>query len=143
MSTVYNLERFLEAQARQYNDAMQEITAGRKKSHWMWFIFPQLKGLGRSSTAQFYGLAGKDEAAAYLNHPELGPRLIGISTLLLKIGTDDAHTVFGSPDDMKLRSCMTLFAGLEHTDIVFELVLKKFFGGRKDEKTLELLHLAP
>jgi uncharacterized protein (DUF1810 family) len=139
MEKIYALERFLQPQTDHFEQACAELRNGRKESHWMWFIFPQLKGLGRSGTAQYYGLEGRAEAQAFLQHPQLGPRLVQISTLLLKIGATNANAVFGSPDDLKLHSCMTLFAALKEGDIVFELVLKKFFNGERDSKTLQLL----
>lgn len=134
-----NLQRFLEAQEKDYQKALEEIDQGRKKSHWMWYIFPQIKGLGLSSTSRFYAIEDIDEAEEYLNHPVLGQRLREISAALLKLQTDDAHEVMGSPDDHKLKSSMTLFSELSLADPVFQKVLEKFFHGNKDEKTLEIL----
>lgn len=134
------LQRFIEAQGIVYAQALKEIKAGRKRSHWMWFIFPQMKGLGRSSTSMFYGINGLDEAREYLAHPILGERLREISQMLLQLDTNDAHAVFGSPDDMKLRSCMTLFDNISPNDI-FADVLDKYFDGHRDYKTNKLLNI--
>jgi len=133
------LDRFISAQATSYAEALSEIRAGRKRSHWMWFIFPQMKGLGSSSNASYYGIEGLAEATAYLQHPTLGNRLIEISRALLALPGNNATTVMGSPDDMKLRSSMTLFSQVEGADAVFEQVLDKYFDGKKDARTLALL----
>ena len=139
-----HLERFKEAHQRDYATALAEIRSGRKKSHWMWYIFPQLKGLGYSSTSQYYGIRDLDEAKAYLQHPVLGPRLVEISEALLTLDTDDAGAVMGYPDNLKLHSCMTLFE-LAAFDLsapelyVFSRVLEKFFAGHQDRRTRELL----
>ncbi|MBQ7545321.1 MAG: DUF1810 domain-containing protein [Synergistaceae bacterium] len=138
----YNLERFIEAQKGSYDIALNEMRAGQKKSHWIWYIFPQLAELGQTYRAKFYGLSGIDEARAYLNHPVLGARLKEISEALMGLGLDvnDPEEVMGGhPDDWKLCSCMTLFAEASEGDSVFKDVLYKFFGGRKDKRTLELL----
>lgn len=135
----YDLERFIDAQRTDYAIALAEIKRGRKQSHWMWYIFPQVQGLGLTSTSKHYAIKNIDEASAYLKHKILGKRLIEISNALLEIKTNDAHAVFGTPDDMKLRSSMTLFAEVQNADKVFQKVLDKFFNGRKDEKTLQLL----
>lgn len=132
------LQRFIDAQNESYVRALEEIKAGRKRSHWMWFIFPQLKGLGRSSASMFYGINGLDEAREYLAHPILGERLREISQVLLQLATNDANAVFGSPDDMKLRSCMTLFDNISPNDI-FADVLDKYFDGQRDCKTLSIV----
>jgi uncharacterized protein (DUF1810 family) len=134
-----NLQRFLDAQRTDYATALAEITAGRKRSHWMWYIFPQMRGLGFSDMAHRYGIHDAAEAAAYLAHPVLGSRLLEISRALLALPGSDANRIFGSPDDMKLRSCMTLFAQVPGADAVFQAVLDKFFGGAKDAKTVQLL----
>ena len=133
-----NLERFIEAQEESYEIALNEIKKGRKESHWMWYIFPQIKGLGHSSTAQYYAIQGRAEAEAYLNHPVLSKRLLEISEELLKIESDDVSEVFGFPDDLKLKSSMTLFS-LISKKTVFKRVLDKFFDGEIDERTVELL----
>ena len=134
-----SLERFVTAQAQIYPRVLAELRAGEKQSHWMWFIFPQLAGLGRSATAQFYAIKGRDEAKAYLNHPLLGQRLIECSEALLQIEGKSAAEIFDFPDDLKLRSCMTLFASISEPDSVFARVLRKYFQGQPDGKSLELL----
>ena len=138
----WNLSRFVQAQSTQYQQALREIQNGRKQTHWMWYIFPQLRQLGRSSMAHFYGIENREEAMAYLAHPILGPRLVEISRALMELQEQDPLTVMGSPDHMKLRSCMTLFALLPGADPVFQAVLQKYFGGRQDRKTLVLLGCA-
>jgi uncharacterized protein (DUF1810 family) len=137
--SVNNLQRFLTAQEGVYDKALKEIKNGRKKSHWMWFIFPQIMGLGFSETSMFYAIKNLEEAAAYLKHPVLGSRLIEICNELLNLENDDAGNIFGSPDNLKLRSSLTLFSEIQNTDPVFNLVLNKFFDGVKDPKTLGLL----
>ncbi|NML63754.1 DUF1810 domain-containing protein [Hymenobacter sp. RP-2-7] len=139
MATEINLQRFLDAQQRDYPTALAELRAGRKRSHWMWYIFPQLRGLGYSSTAQYYALANAREAAAYLAHPTLGPRLAEIARALLALPGSNATAIMGTPDDLKLRSSMTLFAQVPSADPVFQAVLAKFFGGAPDAQTLRLL----
>ena len=134
-----SLQRFIEAQQSDYEIALSEIKEGRKRSHWMWYIFPQIHGLGFSETSRFYAIKSRAEAEEYLHHPLLGKRLIEISGVLLDLDTDDAHSVFGSPDNLKLKSSMTLFACLSKTDPVFQSVLNKFFNGIKDEKTLAII----
>ena len=136
-----SLDRFVRAQERSYAQALSEIRAGQKRSHWMWYIFPQIAGLGMSSTAQYYAIADLTEAEAYLAHPILGPRLVEISTALLALDTNDAYAVFGWPDELKLRSCMTLFACAAVDQPVFQQVLDKYYGSRPDEQTLRLLRL--
>ncbi len=131
--------RFLDAQNQLYLKALSEIKSGRKESHWMWFIFPQLKGLGHSETANFYALNSIADAASYLAHPVLGKHLIEISQALLALQSDDANAIFGSPDYLKLRSSMTLFANVRDADAVFEKVIAKYFEGLQDERTLQLL----
>jgi uncharacterized protein (DUF1810 family) len=138
-ATGHNLERFVEAQGPVYGSVLGELTAGKKVSHWMWFVFPQLKGLGRSSIAKHFGIEGREEAAAYWRHPVLGPRLRECSELVLAVQGKDAHEIFGSPDDMKLKSCMTLFEAVARDEPVFGQVLEKYFGGRRDEVTVRLL----
>ncbi len=134
-----NLQRFLDAQATDYPQALSEIKNGRKRSHWMWYIFPQIQGLGFSETSRFYGIKDAAEAREYLAHPVLGGRLVEICQALLALESNNASAVFGSPDDMKLKSSMTLFAALPGASPVFEAVLKKFFGGATDGKTVQLL----
>ena len=139
--TDHNLQRFIDAQRSDYATALREIKSGKKQGHWMWYIFPQLLGLGYTSTSVTYAIKDVDEAAAYLGHPVLGGRLVEICNALLALDDNDAHKIFGSPDDLKLRSSMTLFSLVPAADKVFQQVLDKFFGGRKDEKTLQLLNL--
>ncbi|MGI4863690.1 MAG: DUF1810 domain-containing protein [Janthinobacterium lividum] len=139
MSQPSNLTRFLDAQAGDYSTALAEIKAGRKRSHWMWYIFPQLQGLGFSETARYYGIKDAAEAEAYLKHPVLGSRLREISQALLELAGSDASRIMGSPDDLKLRSSMTLFKAMPGAEPVFKQVLDKFFGGAPDAKTLQLL----
>lgn len=134
-----DFRRFLDAQNQLYLKALSEIKNGRKQSHWMWFIFPQLKGLAHSETAHFYALNGIDDATSYLAHPVLGRHLIEISQALLEWPGDDANDILGSPDDLKLRSSMTLFANVRGADAVFEKVIGKYFNGLQDERTLQLL----
>jgi len=139
MTQAINLTRFLEAQATNYNDALAEIKYGKKRTHWMWYVFPQIQGLGFSETARYYAIKDLDEAEAYIAHHVLGNRLIEITKALIALDNDDAHAVLGSPDDMKLKSSMTLFAALPNADSVFELALQKFFKGEKDDKTLQII----
>ena len=134
-----DLTRFVQAQEGVYQQTLTEVRGGRKRSHWMWFIFPQLAGLGHSSTAQYYAVADLDEAVAYLADPVLGPRLVEITTALLAVESRDAEAIFGYPDDLKLRSCMTLFAQVPGASSVFNQVLDEFFDGRPDQVTLRLL----
>jgi uncharacterized protein (DUF1810 family) len=142
MAEETNLARFIDAQKSDYATALSEIKNGKKRSHWMWYIFPQIAGLGFSETSKFYSLKSLREAQEYLKHPVLGPRLIEISNALLDLKSNDAHSVFGFPDDQKLRSSMTLFSGLPDTNPVFQAVLDKIFNGVKDAKTLEILNMA-
>lgn len=133
------LQRFINAQANIYETALKEIQSGHKRTHWMWFIFPQLKSLGRSSTSVYYGLNGVEEAREYLNDPILGARLREITKELLVLPDSNPHSIFGSPDDMKLRSCMTLFDIIEPNSI-FRQVIDKFFQGRLDNRALSILN---
>lgn len=135
----YDLDRFLKGQARNYDAALREIQSGCKSSHWMWYVFPQIQGLGYSSTAQYYAIRDLGEAKAYLQHPVLRERLLEISNALLSLDSHNASAVFGWPDDLKLRSCMTLFAEAEPECDVFQRVLDQYFNGRKDESTLSIL----
>lgn len=134
-----NLNRFLEAQQSDYTIALQEIKAGKKRSHWMWYVFPQLKGLGRSDTAAYYAIQSLAEAQGYLEHPILGARLIAICEELLQLKTADSHAIFGHPDDLKLKSSMTLFDAINATEKVFDQVLAKFFDNKRDQLTLDLI----
>jgi uncharacterized protein (DUF1810 family) len=133
------LERFVNAQEIDYDIALSEISAGRKRTHWMWYIFPQIEGLGFSETSRHYALRDMEEAEDFFRHPVLGPRLVRISGELLRLDSSDARAIFGSPDDLKLKSCMTLFALLPETDPVFEMVLMKYFGGTHDDLTIRIL----
>jgi uncharacterized protein (DUF1810 family) len=140
METTYDLNRFLEAQETIYNEALTEIKNGEKQGHWMWFIFPQIAGLGFSDFNVFYAIKNIDEATQYLHHPVLGKRLIEISKAVLEINGKTANEIFGKPDDRKLQSCMTLFAQITNTDPIFQKVLDQYYQGTKDEKTLQLLN---
>ncbi len=138
-SDPYNLQRFLEAQAMNYDDALGELKAGEKRSHWMWYVFPQYKGLGMSRMSQQYAIRSLDEARAYLEHPTLGDRLLECSETVLSIDDYSAFDILGSPDDMKLRSCATLFAVVSPPDSLFMQILDRFYQGEKDRQTLDLL----
>ena len=135
----YDLQRFLEAQDDTYPRALSEIRQGRKRTHWMWFVFPQVAGLGSSATAAFYAIKSRDEALAYLAHPVLGARLRDCARALLSLSGASASDIFGYPDDLKLRSSMTLFESVSPPDSVFTQVLDRYFGGEPDERTLRLL----
>ena len=144
MSAPFDLTRFVTAQedGGTYASALRELRAGRKTSHWMWFVFPQVAGLGRSETARFYALSGLDEARAYLAHPTLGPRLVECADTLAALPTSDPVSVFGTVDAMKLKSSMTLFAHAAPTDgerASFRAVLDRFFGGAEDPETVRRL----
>lgn len=135
----FNLARFLDAQDGVYSTALAELRAGRKKTHWMWFIFPQLDGLGSSSMARRFAIRSLDEAKEYLNHPILGRRLVDCCRALLALRSTSATAIIGYPDDLKLRSSMTLFALVADGQPEFDAVLAKFFGGNKDANTLKFL----
>jgi len=135
----HRLDRFVQAQAPVWAQVQEELRAGRKTSHWMWFVFPQLRALGRSATAQFYGLADAEEARAYVSHPVLGSRLIECCELLLAIDNRSATEVFGHVDTLKLRSCLTLFAAVAPDEPVFHRCLQHWFAGEADPLTLQLL----
>lgn len=139
----HGLSRFVEAQARDYDQALAEIRSGRKRSHWMWYIFPQLDGLGFSSTSRRYSIKSLAEAKAYLSHPLLGPRLLEIAEAVVRIEGRSAQEIFGSPDDAKLRSCATLFACVSPAGSVFDRLLAKYYQGERDDKTLRLAGIAP
>lgn len=133
------LTRFTEAHRRSYEAALKEIRNGRKQSHWMWYIFPQIHGLGHSSTSQYYAIQNLDEASAFLNDPYLGGNLLEITGALLLLDEENPTAVFGKPDDKKLRSSMTLFALVAEKDSVFRQVLNKYFEGKPDKRTLGIL----
>ena len=137
----YDLQRFTQAQERDYQTALAEIRAGRKRSHWIWYVFPQLQGLGRSPMCARYGIHGMGEAEAYLADKTLRARLIEISQALLELDGSDPVAVMGGIDALKLRSCMTLFSRARNTDPVFQAVLNKYYGGEPDRLTLEMLSI--
>ena len=138
-SDPFNLQRFVDAQRDVYERVRAELQRGEKQSHWIWFIFPQLRSLGRSATAKFYGISSIDEAAAYLAHPLLGERLRECTRFVLAIRGRTAHQIFSSPDDMKFRSSMSLFAQATRTDGVFAEALEMYFGGEPDPLTIDLI----
>jgi uncharacterized protein (DUF1810 family) len=139
MDDPHDLARFLDAQAPVYEQVLAELRAGRKRSHWIWFIFPQIAGLGHSAMAQRYAIASLDEARAYLAHAVVGARLRECSQLVLAVKDRTIHDIFGSPDDMKFRSCMTLFRAADPAEAMFEQCLKKYFNGEADPQTLRFL----
>ena len=134
-----SLKRFVDAQESNYERALSEIKNGKKRNHWMWYIFPQIQGLGLSETSRYYAIKDIKEAEEFLSHTLLGSRLVHICNQLLALESSDANAIFGSPDDMKLKSSMTLFSSIHKADPVFQLVLDKFFDGVKDNKTLRLI----
>jgi uncharacterized protein (DUF1810 family) len=137
---IFDLQRFVEAQAGVYEQACAELRAGRKRSHWMWFVFPQIRGLGSSPTAVRYAISGMDEARAYLEHSVLGPRLRGCAGIVVGVQGRTVEEIFGYPDDLKFHSSMTLFAEVEGpSERVFHEALEKYFGGKTDRGTLERL----
>ena len=138
-AAVFDLDRFVAAQAAVMGQVRDELRAGRKRSHWMWFVFPQLAGLGRSPTAQFYGIANRAEAEAYLDHEVLGPRLLECVGLVNAVQGRSAHDVFGSPDDLKFRSCVTLFSVANPDGAPFTDALARYFDAAPDDATLRLL----
>ncbi len=135
----HNLNRFIEAQAHYYDAALSELRSGKKQSHWMWFMFPQIRGLGFSETSKRYAIQNIDEAKAYLADPILGKRLTILCNVLLNLENRTAAEIFGYPDNMKLQSSMTLFTQVDGRDSVFAAVLKKYYGGTKDPVTLQIL----
>lgn len=141
-SDLYDLNRFVQAQANAYKRAISEVRQGRKRSHWMWYIFPQFDGLGFSQTSKRYAIKSVAEAKAYLSHPVLGPRLLECVEAALSVEGRSAYEVFGTPDDMKLQSCATLFAYVSPRGSVFDQLLDTFFQGERDNKTLRLLKAA-
>lgn len=139
MEDKYDLKRFIKEQQHSFSAAYSEVSLGKKRSHWMWYIFPQIEGLGMTAISHKYSIKSLDEAKAYYKHPYLGENLKEISNVLLTLQTNDAYEVFGSPDYLKLRSCMTLFAEAVPEEAIFQKVLDKFYDGEKDERTLEIL----
>jgi uncharacterized protein (DUF1810 family) len=139
----YELNRFVEAQRDGYQQALREIWSGRKRSHWIWYIFPQIAGLGLSAMSRRYAIKSRGEAEAYLSHPILGPRLVECAEAVLGVEGQSAHAIFGSPDDRQLRSCATLFAQVSAPGSVFHRVLERYFDGRPDPQTLRLLEADP
>ncbi|MDX9767040.1 MAG: DUF1810 domain-containing protein [Ectothiorhodospiraceae bacterium] len=139
----FDIARFIDAQSRCYAQVLSELRAGRKRTHWMWFIFPQLDGLGMSATARHYAIRSLDEARAYLAHPLLGARLLECTAIVNALEGLTAHDIFGSPDDLKFRSSMTLFELASEPPSVFTTALDNYFAGRPDQRTLELLGLSP
>ena len=139
MTDEYHLQRFLDAQGHVYDSVLDELRAGRKSSHWMWFIFPQITGLGLSGTAQKFAITSLEEAKAYLQHPVLGPRLRECTQLVLTVEGRSAEQILGYPDNLKLRSCMTLFMAATTDNKVFKDALLKYFEGKSDELTLDIL----
>jgi uncharacterized protein (DUF1810 family) len=137
--TPIDLDRFVSAQASIYNQALAEIRSGQKRTHWIWFIFPQIEGLGHSSTSMHYAIRSLEEARAYLQHPLLGPRLIECSEAVLAVQGRTASDILSYPDDLKLRSSMTLFERVAEPGSVFGRVLDRYFQGSRDERTLQLL----
>jgi uncharacterized protein (DUF1810 family) len=138
MDDPHHLERFVTAQEPVIATVLDELRAGRKRSHWMWFVFPQLQGLGTSSMAQLFGIGSLAEARAYLAHPVLGARLRECCTLMLQVPGRSAHDILGSPDDLKFRSCVTLFSLAEPQEPLFRACLDRFYGGEPDPRTLAL-----
>lgn len=139
MQRVYGLDRYLEAQAGIYPQVLDELRAGRKRSHWMWFVFPQFDGLGVSTTSRFYAIKSLAEARAYLRHPVLGARLIECTRIVNAVQDRSVHEIFGSPDDLKFRSSMTLFELVAGPDSEFAAALDKYFAGERDDRTLALV----
>ncbi len=142
MTDPFDLDRFVAAQDPLIDQVRDELRRGAKRSHWMWFVFPQLRGLGHSPMAQRYALASRDEASRYLDHPILGPRLLDCTTLVLAVPDRSANRIFGSPDDLKFCSSLTLFAEAAPDRRVFRDAIDRFFAGRPDQRTLDLLRLA-
>jgi uncharacterized protein (DUF1810 family) len=143
MDDPYDLRRFVQAQAKDYAQALSEIRSGRKRSHWIWYIFPQIDGLAFSATSKHYAIKSIGEAQAYLAHPMLGPRLIECAEAALGIEGRSATEIFGSPDDLKLKSCATLFAAVSPEGSVFDRLLEKYYRNKRDGKTLRLLGIDP
>ena len=135
----YNLNRFIEAQMTTYEGAMLELTRGRKESHWVWYIFPQIEGLGRSDTAKLYSIKSLEEGRAYLEHSVLGPRLVEACEILLSLKDASIDEVMGFPDDLKLLSSMTLFEALSDSNSIFTQIIKEFYDDERDKTSLEII----
>lgn len=138
-----SLSRFLEAQANEYQSALRELQTGAKRGHWMWYIFPQMRGLGQTETSWRFGIRNADEAKSYLDHPVLGPRLIECTKAVLAFQHRRLQDIFPPPDDLKFGSCMTLFALQENAPPDFQIAIDKFLGGRMDARTISLLQSPP
>ncbi|HLY41292.1 MAG TPA: DUF1810 domain-containing protein [Terracidiphilus sp.] len=139
MADPFHLQRFVEAQNVEYEQVLAELRAGRKRSHWIWFIFPQMKGLGHSPQSEYYGIGSLNEAVAYARHPLLGPRLVECTELVNRVEGRSIRDILGWPDDMKFRSSMTLFACAAGDEKVFNAALEKYFGGEPDPLTVRML----
>ena len=139
MNDPHNLQRFIDAQDPVYDEVVAELTAGKKTSHWIWFVFPQFDGLGRSGMARRYAIRSKEEALAHWNHPVLGARLRECIEKMMAIRGKTAFQILGTPDDLKFQSCLTLFATLAPNELLFKQALEKYYEGKVDTKTLELL----
>ena len=136
----YNLQRFIDAQQEYYEIAKSELTAGEKQSHYMWFMFPQIKGLGHSDMAEYYAIADIDEARLYLQNPILSEHMNNLLDILIDLPCDNAYQIFGTPDDIKLKSSMTLFKLTEPSNVRFDKILQKFFNGNEDKQTLQIIN---
>jgi uncharacterized protein (DUF1810 family) len=139
MSGAFDLQRFVEAQEREYATVLRELKAGCKRSHWIWYVFPQIAGLGSSAMSRKHAIASCEEARAYAEHPVLGPRLRECTQLVLDVQGRTAEEIFPYPDDLKFRSCMTLFESCAADPSLFRAALDKYFGGERDQRTLDLL----
>ena len=139
MTDTFNLQRFIEAQHGSYESVLRELRAGHKRGHWIWYIFPQIEGLGGSAMSRKYAISSQDEAKAYSEHPILGSRLRECTELVLKVEGRTAEQIFPYPDNLKFRSCMTLFAGSATDPTIFQAALLKYFGGEPDQLTLDVL----
>jgi uncharacterized protein (DUF1810 family) len=141
MTDQNSLKRFIEAQKSDYELALQQVRQGKKTGHWMWYIFPQIRGLGHSETSVYFAIRDMDEAREYFTHPVLGARLVEISNEILKLNIDDPVAIFGSVDSLKLKSSMTLFSLVEKASPVFQLILDKYFNGKRDINTIRIANI--
>jgi len=135
----FNLSRFIDAQEDVYTDVLDELKRGKKTGHWMWFIFPQMEGLGHSPMSERFSISCINEAKVYIEHPVLGPRLLECVALVMKVEGRSAEQIFGYPDDLKFRSCMTLFSIVDEADSIYQCALDRFFDGKPDPKTLKAM----